>query len=108
MHEFDGDFQVRVSNVGDVDLRDVAVYVSESDSVRLATLPTGTTSTYRPEATCLGSANCTRNVPPFVGSSSAIRPFHRTYSTGSVNSRNTVSGDASIVTEDDCQGRREQ
>src|SRR5439155_2270583 len=57
----------------------------------------GTTSTYRPEATCLGSANCTRNVPPFVGSSSAIRPFHRTYSTGSVNSRNTVSGDASIV-----------
>src|SRR5438445_2772837 len=57
----------------------------------------GTTSTYRPEATCLGSANCTRNVPLFVGSSSAIRPFHRTYSTGSVNSRNTVSGDASIV-----------
>ena len=42
-----GDFQVRVSNVGDVELRDVAVYVSESDSVRLALLPTGTTSAYR-------------------------------------------------------------
>ena len=42
-----GEFQVRVSNVGDVELRDVAVYVSESDSVRLATLPTGTTSAYR-------------------------------------------------------------
>ncbi len=39
-----GDYLVRVSNVGDVELRDVAVYVSESDSVRLPVLSTGTTS----------------------------------------------------------------
>src|SRR5438552_15695744 len=37
----------------------------------------GTTSTYRPEPTCLGSAHCTRTVPPLVRSSSAIRPFPR-------------------------------
>ena len=43
----DGDFLVRVSNVGDVELRDVAVYVSESDSVRLTVLPRGSTSDYR-------------------------------------------------------------
>ena len=45
-----GDFQVRVSNVGDVELRDVAVYVSESDSVRLAVLARGATSDYRAAA----------------------------------------------------------
>jgi hypothetical protein len=44
----DGDFLVRVSNVGDVELRDVAVYVSESDSVRLAVLARGASSEYRP------------------------------------------------------------
>jgi hypothetical protein len=41
-------FEVRVSNVGDVALIDVAVYVSPSDSVRIASLPTGITSAYRP------------------------------------------------------------
>src|SRR5438105_5954723 len=41
--------------------------------------------------------NSTRNLPPARGSSSASFPFQRTYWTGSVRSRKTVSGDASIV-----------
>ena len=39
-----------LQNVGDVELRDVAVYVSESDSVRLAVLTRGATSDYRAAA----------------------------------------------------------
>ena len=42
-----GDYQVRVGNAGDVALRDLVVYVSASDSLRLGDLARGTTSDYR-------------------------------------------------------------
>jgi hypothetical protein len=42
------EFEVRVSNVGDVTLMDLAVYVSPTDSVRIAALPSGMASAYRP------------------------------------------------------------
>src|SRR5919197_6697486 len=42
-------------------------------------------------------ANSTRNSPPDRGSRRASLPFQRTYSTGSVRRRNTVSGDSSMV-----------
>src|SRR2546426_7892811 len=57
----------------------------------------GMTSTNLPAAMSLVPANSTRKVPPGRGSSSASLPFQRTYSTGSVKSRNTVSGGAWIV-----------
>src|SRR5438067_10297681 len=56
-----------------------------------------TTSTYLPAAMSFALPNSTRNPPPRRGSSSARLPFHRTYWTGSVSRRKTVSGDASIV-----------
>src|SRR4029077_5274350 len=42
------------------------------------------------------SLNDTWNVPPARGSRCAARPFHFTYSRGSVSSGNTVSGDAAM------------
>src|SRR2546426_1372951 len=57
----------------------------------------GTTSTNLPLTMSLVLANSTRNVPPGRGSSSASLPFQRTYCTGSVRRRNTVSGGAWIV-----------
>jgi hypothetical protein len=41
-------FEVRVENGGAVELRSVVVYVSESDSLRVATLAAGAASGYAP------------------------------------------------------------
>src|SRR5437867_3625698 len=57
----------------------------------------GTTSTNLPATMSLLFANSTRILPPGRGSSSASLPFHRTYCTGSVRRRKTVSGEAAIV-----------